>query len=559
MSASIHASTPLITVDPDAFNAGDDGVTNESPLFRSRSPSSSSARSEPRRLTLLNGLALVISLQIGSGIFTMPSQTSQFVPSPGVGLIVWLVAGLLVWTGAASFIELGLRVPSNGGIQEYLRTAYGGGHSGDGKDEAIGARGELAGFLFTWTWVFLAKPAANGAIATIAANYLARPFLGETSVSPLMSRVIALMCIAFVTFINCLGAASGAKAANVFLMLKLSALCSIIVLGLVTWLGGQGDGVPASPGSGWFGAAPEAPGAQLSVGSFVTAIFGAVFCYGGWETVGFVLGDMANPERDLPMVITLSMVTVICGFCLTNAAIYIVLPFEVIRSSTTVAVDFARHTLGPAFGVVFCVVVSISALGALNANVFATSKLCVAASHQDYFPRIIANLHCRSALDEANYLRETMPLFKRGGIWLANVTKDLRWNKAVPIFAILLNGFLPACFIMMGSFNGLVTLIGLAEYSCFLVTVFGLLVMRRREAKRSSQAAEIHHTAAPNYRTWIGNPLIFTSVSAFLVLRAIITDPLQGLAILSVAASGLLAFHLRFGLQSLLKRSTGEV
>lgn len=57
------------------------------------------------------------------------------------------------------------------------------------------------------------------------------------------------------------------------------------------------------------------------------------------------------------------------------------------------------------------------------------------------------------------------------------------------------------------------------------------------------------------YRTWIGNPLIFTSVSAFLVLRAIMTDPLQGLAIISVAASGILAFHLRFGLSGVSRPS----
>lgn len=287
MSAATHAFTPLISDDPDATISisTDHGNADASNSLRSRSSSpGSSIGTGPPRLTLLNGLALVISLQIGSGIFTIPSQVSQFVPSPGVGLIVWLVAGLLVWTGAASFIELGLRVPTNGGIQEYLRAAYGGCHGEEGKDEVVGPRGELAGFLFTWTWVFLAKPAANGAIATIAANYLSRPFVGDAGLSSLMSRVIALACIAFVTFVNCLGASSGAKAANVFLMLKLTALCSIIVLGLAAWLGGRGSGVIASPGTGWFGAVPETSG-ELSISNFVTAIFGAVFCYGGWETV----------------------------------------------------------------------------------------------------------------------------------------------------------------------------------------------------------------------------------------------------------------------------------
>lgn len=288
------AFTPLISDDPDSANptVDDNGIASGSARSRSSSLSSSGGgRVRPPKLTLLNGLALVISLQIGSGIFTIPSQVSQFVPSPGVGLVVWLVAGLLVWTGAASFIELGLRVPSNGGIQEYLRAAYGNKKchaeeedDSNKDDEEVGPRGELAGFLFTWTWVFLAKPAANGAIATIAANYLSRPFSGDEGLTPLMSRLIALACIAFITFVNCLGASSGARAANVFLMLKLTALCSIIVLGLVTWVGGRGAGVPSSPETGWFGASPKTSD-ELSMGNFVTAIFGAVFCYGGWETV----------------------------------------------------------------------------------------------------------------------------------------------------------------------------------------------------------------------------------------------------------------------------------
>ena len=33
-----------------------------------------------------------------------------------VGVLVWVLAGGVVWTGAASFTELGTIVPENGGI-----------------------------------------------------------------------------------------------------------------------------------------------------------------------------------------------------------------------------------------------------------------------------------------------------------------------------------------------------------------------------------------------------------------------------------------------------------
>src|SRR4051794_15259902 len=89
---------------------------NESPVDSLGSDSSSIAALElpadglipvsPRTLTNLNGLALVIGLQIGSGIFSAPSVVISKVSSPAVAIFVWLLAGALVWMGASSFIEL---------------------------------------------------------------------------------------------------------------------------------------------------------------------------------------------------------------------------------------------------------------------------------------------------------------------------------------------------------------------------------------------------------------------------------------------------------------------
>jgi amino acid transporter len=100
----------------------------------------------------------VISLQIGSEIFTIPTQINHNVLTPGAGVSVWLLAGALVWTGAASFTELGLTITENGGIQEYLRHCY----------------GEFMGCLFTWTWVIISKSASMAAITAVFANYICR-------------------------------------------------------------------------------------------------------------------------------------------------------------------------------------------------------------------------------------------------------------------------------------------------------------------------------------------------------------------------------------------------
>lgn len=62
--------------------------------------------------------------------------------SVGASLSVWLAAGLLGWTGASSFAELGSSIPVNGGAQAYLAYAY----------------GPLTSYLFAWTAIIALKP-----------------------------------------------------------------------------------------------------------------------------------------------------------------------------------------------------------------------------------------------------------------------------------------------------------------------------------------------------------------------------------------------------------------
>lgn len=62
--------------------------------------------------------------------------------SVGASLIVWAISGLLSWTGASSFAELGSAIPQNGGAQAYLAYAY----------------GPLVSYLFAWTAIIALTP-----------------------------------------------------------------------------------------------------------------------------------------------------------------------------------------------------------------------------------------------------------------------------------------------------------------------------------------------------------------------------------------------------------------
>jgi amino acid transporter len=76
-----------------------------------------------RHLTLLPSVALVTGMIIGSGIFSSPGVIVALTGSVGASLVVWVVGGLLAWTGAASYAELGAAIPLDGGSQVYLSYA----------------------------------------------------------------------------------------------------------------------------------------------------------------------------------------------------------------------------------------------------------------------------------------------------------------------------------------------------------------------------------------------------------------------------------------------------
>ena len=69
----------------------------------------------------------------------------------GASLIVWFISGVLAWTGASSYAELGSAIPLNGGAQAYLAYAY---HP-------------VVSYLYSWTAIAALKPGSNAIIALI--------------------------------------------------------------------------------------------------------------------------------------------------------------------------------------------------------------------------------------------------------------------------------------------------------------------------------------------------------------------------------------------------------
>ncbi|KAH8431251.1 putative amino acid transporter [Aspergillus melleus] len=467
-----------------------------------------------KTLTYLNGLSLVVGLIIGSGIFSSPSQVNVNAGSPGASLIAWVVAGLLAWTGAASYAELGGAIPLNGGSQVYLSKIF----------------GELAGFLFTWCAVLVLKPGSAAIIAIIFGEYVVRAVVGAEveQVNPWINKGVAVGSVLVVTLLNCASTRVATRLGDVLMFFKFIALLGVTVIGIVVAITGLSSSGSASEEwkSGWF------KGTSTDVSAWALALYAGLWAFDGWDNTNYVTGEFKNPNRDLPRVIHTTMPLVILSYLLANISYFLVLPHSTIEASNTVVVQFGDKVFGSVGALVFALIVSASCFGALNATIFTSGRLVYAAGKEGYLPSVFGHLWTRGSPSSgsSNRLQHRSCASKV----TARIFGEGTRIGYTPIYAMALNSALTLIYVVVGEFRTLVTFYGVAGYTFYFLTVLGLIVLRIREP----------HLERP-YKTWISNPIIFCCVSLFLLSRAVIAEPLQTLIVVAFIIAGVPVYFWR--------------
>src|SRR5712691_2246165 len=128
---------------------------------RPRGPMNDAPRRETagdlqRVMGFWSGLALIVGITIGSGVFRKPYTLARDVGDAPLILGLWAGFGLVALCGALAVAELSSMLPRTGGAYVFLRAAY----------------GDAAAFVFGWLYLLVATPAAVGALATFFAELL---------------------------------------------------------------------------------------------------------------------------------------------------------------------------------------------------------------------------------------------------------------------------------------------------------------------------------------------------------------------------------------------------
>ncbi len=397
-----------------------------------------------RDLGLSHAGAVVVGTIIGSGIFLVPSEMMQAVGSARLVYLAWMVGGLLSFFGALTYAELGAMKPQAGGEYVYVRDAY----------------GPLAGFLYSWTWFLIAKPASIATVTTglvrILETFPVFSFFSRACFSHPFTlnygQLVAIAATVLVSWLNYVGVRRAGEFQFLFTLLKVAIILGIVAVGF-----SYGRGT-------WANFATEFVGAKGGVAGFFAALVAALWAYDGWNDLNMVAGEIRNPQRNIPLSLIWGVATVGALYILVNAAVQYVLPAAAVAASERPASDAVALVLGGAGASLVSAGMALSMLVTLNGTIMSGARVPFAMARDGYFFKSIAEVHPR-------FHTPSMSIVVQCGLSIV----------------LLLLG---------GSFRQFFSLAIFAEWMFYMIAGSTVFVFRRREPR-----------AERPYRVW-GYPVV---------------------------------------------------
>ena len=344
----------------------------------------------------------------------------------------WIVGGLIVLCGAFCYAELGAMFPQAGGPYVYLSRGL----------------GPLWGFLFGWMSSFLDRPVAMAALAAgflrflgFLFPFLADPLftchLGRFTFTFTVAQPLAALVVVVFTAINYLSVRMSGAIQVVLTSVKIGAIATIVVVSVLFGKRPTFDTV------GQF--------TQLdlgTIGGFLTALVPVMWAYNGFNDLGDVGEEIAQPHKNIPRAIIQGLLTVSCLYLLANVIYFRTLSFEALMQSQHVASDVVQSLAGSRGATGLTIAMAISALGALHVVILTGARIPYAMARDGVFFQLAKRVH---------------PSFR------------------TPSGALMFLGCVGALLALSGTYEELYSLFVFGVWIFFALTAIALLRLRRKE------------------------------------------------------------------------------
>ena len=422
----------------------------------------------------LQGLAIVVGMIIGSGIFLKPGVVLSAAGSPVMALVAWVLGGVVTLCSALSIAEIASNIPRAGGLYTYLEELY----------------GEKWGFLLGWVQSIISYPASVAAQAIAFATYASFFLPASFGENVIAMRGLALGIMAFVLVMNVLSTRCGGVIQVVATVGKLVPIAAILGVGLFSGI---------APGASGLSTALIG-GGSMNVGA---AILGTLWAYDGWIGVTNMAGEMKNPKKNLPKVISVGIIFVIVVYALFNVVLFNALPADQLASSGTPGADAAVALFGQGGAAFLTAGIMISVFGSLNGYLMTAARVPQAMAERKQLPfsGVLAKIH---------------PKF------------------GTPANALIMQVLLAVVYVMSGSFNYLTDLLIFVLWIFFTLGVVGVFLLRKRGLSDKK-----------NYRVplYPVTPIVGIAGSVYILVSTVIGDPLRSLLGLGVTLLGIPVYY----------------
>jgi basic amino acid/polyamine antiporter, APA family len=370
-----------------------------------------------RRLNVFDLTLITIGSIIGSGIFRNPAVVATRAHLPALAITCWLTGGLIALIGAFVFAELAARRPVDGGIYAYLRDAY---HP-------------VVAFLFGWTLLLIADTGGTAAAAVLFAGYLT-PLTGLT----LDPRIVAVVTLAILVVINCLGVRQGGNWQNGLVILKVGAIAILVVAGLF-----------AHPAANAAAALPGFDSNASLLAAFGVAMLPVLFAYNGFQGATYVAGETLEPARTIPRGLVFGVLAVATIYVLVNVGCLRVLGPAGLAASKVPASDVMHAAIGPVGAKLIALAIALSTLGFMSTRMLVSPRIYFQMATDGTFFRQFAYLNPRTH---------------------------------VPVIAILAEGTIAAAIALGGkSFDQIVNWTVAPEWIFVILAAGAIFIFRKRD------------------------------------------------------------------------------
>ena len=375
-------------------------------------------KSLQKNLGFAAALSTVVGMVIGGGVFFKPQAVFTLTGgAPGLGMIAWIVAGIVTITAGLTAAEVSAAIPKTGGMMVYIEEIY----------------GKKLGFLTGWMQSVLFFPATIAAISVMFGQQSAI-LLGQTD-NKVLVIALTVGVILFIGFINSFGSKTSGTIQTISTICKLIPLVLIIGFGLF-------KGNSSSP------IFTPLVGEGVSAGGvFGQLLIAILFAYDGWINVGAIAGEMKDPGKDLPKAIVGGLSLVMAVYVVINIAYLFVLPADQLAQFASPASAVAEVLFGRVGGQIITIGILISVFGCINGYLLTGPRILYTLAQQ-----------------------KTLPGYK----FIGALNKN-----DVPANATMIMAVISALYALSGQFNLLSDLSMFAVWSFYVLTFAGVIKLRK--------------------------------------------------------------------------------